>query len=163
MLEQTGETEYTETAGLYYEDLVEGLTIHHRPGRTISEADNTWMTLLSMNKHPLHFDAEYAKNTEHGRMVVNSVVTFAIVNGMTVYSLSARTPANLGWNDVRLMHPVFIGDTLYASSIVKSRRLSASRPGDGIVTAFTTGFNGENTPVISFSRTFLVPCRRVPA
>ena len=158
-LERVGDAEYVETCGMLLDDFVVGAVVHHRPGRTISEVDNTWMTLLSMNQHPLHFDVEYARGTEFERVLVNSVVTFAIINGMTVRSMSARTIANLGWDEVRLPNPVFIGDTLYARSKVLDVRESRSRPGQGIVTIETIGHKPDGVVVLTCRRSFLVPKR----
>ncbi|MNE25876.1 Bifunctional protein PaaZ [compost metagenome] len=149
---------YREVPGLYYEAFVVGDVFEHRPGRTVSELDNLWQSLINMNNHPAHVDAHYAKRTEFSRLLVNSSVTLAIVSGMTVATLSARAIANLGWDEVRLPNPVFAGDTLYAESEVLAKRLSASRPGQGIVTVGVTGRNQDNLPVITYRRTFLVPC-----
>lgn len=161
-LEQIGPNEYVESSGMFLEEFEVGAVVHHRPGRTISEVDNTWLTLLSMNQHPLHFDVEYARRTEFGRVLVNSVVTFAIVNGMTVRSMSAKTIANLGWDEVRLPNPVFVGDTLYAKSTILNVRESRSRPGQGIVTIETVGHKPDGVVVLVCRRSFLVP-RRGPA
>lgn len=129
----------------------------HRPGRTISEADNTWFTLLTMNTHPLHFDAAYAAGTEFGRPVVNSCLTLAIVVGMSVADVSQRAIANLGWRSIELSAPVFAGDTLYAESEVIARRASASRPAQGIVTVRTRGLKADGTVFMTFERSILVP------
>jgi itaconyl-CoA hydratase len=158
-LERIGPHEYIETSGMFLEEFEVGTVIHHRPGRTISEVDNTWLTLLSMNQHPLHFDVEYARRTEFERVLVNSVVTFAIVNGMTVRSMSAKTIANLGWDEVRLPNPVFVGDTLYAKSTVLNVRDSKTRPGQGIVTIETIGHKFDGVVVLVCRRSFLVPKR----
>ncbi|SVB10582.1 uncharacterized protein METZ01_LOCUS163436, partial [marine metagenome] len=93
---------YRESYGRYFEDFEVGDIYEHRPGRTITETDNTWFTLLTMNTHPLHFDVEYAANTEFGRPLVNSALTLAIVAGMSVSDLSQKAIANLGWSDIRL-------------------------------------------------------------
>lgn len=90
----------------------------HRPGRTLSEADNTWFTLLTMNNHPLHFDAVYAAKSEFGKPLMNSTLTLAIVTGMSVSDVSQKAVGNLGWTDIRLTAPVFAGDTIYAESEV---------------------------------------------
>ena len=148
-----------ETFGRCYEDFVVGDIYEHRPGRTVSEADNTWFTLLTMNTHPLHFDAAYAAKTEFGRPVVNSALTLAIVAGMSVSDISQQAIANLGWNDIRLTKPVFAGDTLYAESEVLSKRESASRPHQGIVTVKTTGMKADGTVFMTYERTVLVPKR----
>jgi len=119
--------------GRYYEELTVGDTYKHWPGRTITAADNTWFTLLTMNQHPLHFDEEYAKGTEFGKPLVNSALTLAIVAGMSVADVSQKAIANLGWTDIVMPAPVFNGDTLYAESTVLEKRESKSRPNAGIV------------------------------
>ena len=118
---------YRESYGRYYEDFNVGDIYEHRPGRTITETDNTWFTLLTMNTHPLHFDAHYAKKTEFGRPLVNSALTLSIVAGMSVSDLSQKAIANLGWENIKLPAPVFAGDTLYAESEVLAKRESKSR------------------------------------
>ena len=150
---------FRESYGRYFEDFEVGDIYEHRPGRTITEADNSWFTLLTMNTHPLHFDVEYAANTEFGRPLVNSALTLAIVAGMSVSDLSQKAIANLGWTDIRLTAPVFPGDTLYAESEVLSKRESKSRPTQGIVSARTVGMNASGTVVMTYDRSFLVPKR----
>jgi itaconyl-CoA hydratase len=148
--------------GRYYEDFELGATYHHRPGRTLSEADNTWFTLLTMNTHPIHFDAEYAKRTEFGRPLVVSTLTLAVLVGMSVADTSRNAVANLGWKEIRLPKPVFAGDTLYAESTVLETRESKSRPNEGIVTIRTLGRNQHGEVVCEFERTFLVMKRGHP-
>ena len=148
---------YRESYGRYYEDFHVGDIYEHRPGRTITETDNTWFTLLTMNTHPLHFDAHYAKKTEFGRPLVNSALTLSIVAGMSVSDLSQKAIANLGWENIKLTAPVFAGDTLYAESKVLAKRESKSRPTQGIVSARTTGANSDGIVVITYDRSFLVP------
>ena len=154
---EVGKQRYRESFGRYYEDFTQGDVYEHRPGRTISEADNTWFTLLTMNQHPLHFDAAYAAKSEFGRPVVNSCLTLSIVAGMSVADVSQKAIANLGWTDIKLPAPVFVGDTIYAESMVLSKRESASRPTQGIVTVRTTGKKADGTLFISYERTVLVP------
>jgi acyl dehydratase len=148
-----------ESYGRYYEEFTPGDVYEHRPGRTIGEADNTWFTLLTMNQHPLHFDAAYAAQSEFGRPVVNSCLTLSIVCGMSVSDVSQKAIGNLGWTDIRLTAPVFVGDTIYAESEVLGKRLSQKRPTQGIVTVRTTGSKSDGTRFISFERTILVPMR----
>lgn len=148
---------YREDSGMVYEDFVPGEVIEHRPGRTITMTDNVWSSLLCLNQHPLHIDAVYAEQTRFGRILVSSLVTFGIVNGMTVSTISAKCVANLGWDKVRLTAPVFVGDTLYAQTRIVSRRESATRSGEGIVTVHTVGRNQDDMTVIEFERTILVP------
>ena len=107
------------------------------PGRTITQTDNTWFTLLTMNTHPLHFDEEYGRQSEFGRCIVASPFTVALMVGMSVTDVSQKAIANLGWTDIKLTHPVFAGDTLYAESEVLDKRESKSRPDAGIVTVRT--------------------------
>lgn len=154
-----GEQRYRESYGRYLEDFTVGDVYEHRPGRTISEADNTWFTLLTMNQHPLHFDHEYAGKSEFGQVLVNSCLTISLVTGMSVSDVSQKTVANLGWDKVRLTGPVYLGDTLYAESRVLSVRASASRPNQGVVTVVTTGTKQDGTEVITFERALLVPKR----
>ena len=148
-----------QSAGRYYEEFEVGDIYEHRPGRTLSEADNTWFTLLTMNQHPLHFDAAYGAATEFGRPLVNSCLTLAIVTGMSVADVSQKTVANLGWDKVRLTAPVFAGDTIYAESEVIAKRESASRPGHGIVSVRTTGKKADGTVFMTFERSVLIPKR----
>ncbi len=150
---------YRESWGLYYEEFTVGDVIEHRPGRTVTEADNIWQSLLCMNTSPLHIDSAYCASTEWGRPLISSLVTFSIVNGMTVSTLSARAIANLGWDKVRLLSPCFAGDTIYAESTVLSKRLSQSREGQGVVTCETRGLKADGTLILTCERTFLVPTR----
>ena len=150
---------YRESFGRYYEDFVVGDTYEHRPGRTISETDNTWFTLLTMNTHPLHFDVEYGKASEFGRCLVASPLTLAILVGMSVTDVSQKAIANLGWKDIRMTAPVFPGDTLYAESEVLDKRESNSRPTAGVVTVRTTGKNQDGKVICTFERSILVAKR----
>ena len=156
---QVGANRYRESFGRYFDDFEVGDVYEHRPGRTITEADNTWFTLLTMNQHPLHFDAAYAAKSEFGRPVVNSALTLAIVTGMTVSDISQKAIANLAWDKIRLTAPVFAGDTIYAESEVLSKRESKSRPNQGIVTVKTTGKKADGTEFMTYERTVLVPKR----
>ena len=156
---QLGGQRYRETFGRSYEDFVVGDVYEHRPGRTITQADNTWFTLLTMNTHPLHFDEQYGKASEFGRCLVASPLTVAIMVGMSVTDVSQKAIANLGWREIRLTHPVFPGDTLYAESEVLETRESKSRPEAGVVTVRTTGRNQDGVVVCTFERTILVAKR----
>lgn len=131
----------------------------HFPGRTITEADNIQMSLLTMNQHPAHCDHAYAAATEFGRPLVNSGLTLAVVLGLTVADVSGRAIANLGWKEINLTGPVFCGDTLRAESEVLEVRPSRSRPGSGIVTVHTRAFNQDGRQVMDFVRSCLVPTR----
>jgi itaconyl-CoA hydratase len=154
---------YAAMPGRYFEDFTEGDVYEHLPGRTISQQDNAWFTLLTMNTHPLHFDEEYAAATEFGRPLVASPLTVAIIVGMSVSDVSAKAIANLGWKDIKLTKPVFPGDTLYANTEVLGKRESRSRPNAGIVTVLTRGLNQDDVEVCVFERQILVPKRDAPA
>jgi itaconyl-CoA hydratase len=156
---QVGPNRYRENFGRYYEDFTVGDIYEHRPGRTITETDNTWFTLLTMNTHPLHFDAEYAKSSEFGRCIVASPLTVAILVGMSVSDVSQKAIANMGWTDIRMTAPVFAGDTLTSESEVLGKRESKSRPTAGLVTVKTRGFNQSGVLVCDFERTILIAKR----
>ena len=150
---------YRESFGRCYEDFEVGDVYEHRPGRTLTETDNVWFTLLTMNTHPLHFDNEYAAKSEFKRPLVTSCLTLSMVVGMSVSDVSQKAIGNLGWNDIRLTAPVFVGDTLYAESTALHKRESNSRPTQGVVTVKTIGKKADGTEVINFERTILVPKR----
>jgi itaconyl-CoA hydratase len=142
--------------GRVFEDFVVGDVYEHPLGRTLLAADNIWFTCLTMNTNPIHFDAAYAAQTEFGKPLMNSCLTLALVTGQSVTDLTQNAVANLGWDEVRLAHPVFEGDTIYSRSEVLDTRESKSRPNVGIVRVKTTGVNQDGTPVIDFTRTFMV-------
>lgn len=147
---------YRETYGRYYEEFVVGDVYEHRPGRTISEADNTWFTLLTMNQHPAHFDVEFARKTEFGKCLVASPLTVAIMTGQSVSDVSQKAVANLGWKEIRLLKPVFVGDTLYSESEVLEKRESEKRPEQGIVTIATRARNQRGEVVCDYVRVMLI-------
>ena len=149
-------------SGRYFEDFEVGHVYQHRLGRTISEADNTWFTLLTMNTNQTHFNTSYAEASTFGRILVNSGLTVAMVLGMSVSDLSENGVANLGWDEIRLTHPVFVGDTLWAESIVTNLRESSSRPYAGIVTARTRGLNQDGIECLSYRRSVMVYRRDAP-
>lgn len=142
--------------GRFYEDFEVGDVYEHPLGRTITTADNIWFTLLTQNTAPLHFDHHYASQTEFKQPLVNSCLTLSLVTGQSVIDVSQNVMANLGWDEVRLPHPVFEGDTVYSRSEVLEKRDSKSRPNVGVVTVRTAGFNQDGVEVISFRRTLLV-------
>ena len=156
-------TDHADTAqapkawsGRFYEDFDIGDVYRSRLGRTITETDNVWFTLLTLNTNPIHFDAQYAATTEWGRPLVDSTFTLALVTGLSVTDVSERA-VNLGWREVRLPAPVFAGDTIRAETEVLEKRESKSRAGQGIVTVRTRGLNQGDEVVIEFERTIMVP------
>ena len=156
---EVGPSRFRESYGRYFEDFAVGHVYEHRPGRTITESDNTWFTLLTMNQHPIHFDKEYARHSEFGRPLVNSTFTLSLVAGMSVSDTSQKAIANLGWTEIALTAPVFVGDTIYAESEVLEKRESRSRPTQGIVRIATRGLKADGTVFMSFERNMLVPKR----
>ena len=156
---KTGPRRIVASYGRYLEDFVIGDVYEHRPGRTITESDNIQFSLLTMNTHPLHCDAAFAARSEFGKPLVNSALTLAIVVGMTVNDISYKAIANLGWKEVKLIAPVFPGDTLYARSEVMDVRASKSRPSQGVVTTRTEGYKADGTVFMEFTRVSLIPKR----
>ena len=146
----------TGWTGRVFEDFEVGDVYEHPLGRTITSADNIWFTCVTMNTNPIHFDAEYARQTEFKRPLVNSCFTLALVTGLSVTDLTQNGVANLGWDEVRLPHPLFEGDTVHARSEVLEMRESKSRPAVGIVRVKSTGLNQHGKAVIEFTRTFMV-------
>ncbi len=150
---------YRETFGRYYEDFKEGDIYEHRPGKTVTEYDNHLFTLMTMNTHPMHFDAEFAKASEFKKNLVVSPYTLALLIGMSVTDCSQKAIANLGMDEVKFTAPVFAGDTIVGESEVLKKRESKSRPGQGIVTIVTRGYNQDDKMVCTFVRNMLIPSR----
>ncbi len=145
--------------GLYFEEFVVGASYLHRPGRTATEADNVLFTTLTMNTQALHLDAVFAEGTEFGQRLMNSMWTLSTMVGSSVAQLTQGTlVAQLGLGEIAFPHPLFAGDTLYTTSVVASKRLSTSRPGQGICMIEHTGRNQHGTIVAAASRTVLVRC-----
>ncbi len=142
--------------GRYYEDFEVGDIYRHPLGRTISESDNTWFTLLTCNTNQLHFNSHYGERSGFGRTLVNSAFSLALVMGQSVSDVSQQAVANLGMDGVRFTHPLFVGDTVYAESIVLAKRESKSRPNAGIVTVKTRGLNQNGDVCVSYRRNALV-------
>ena len=142
--------------GRFFEDFEVGDVYEHPLGRTVTTTDNVWFTLLSQNTAPIHFDHNYASQTEFGKPLVDSTFTLALVTGQSVTDISQNVFANLGWDEVRLPAPVFEGDTIYSQSEVLEKRESRSRQNVGIVTVKTTGYNQDGEVVITFKRTIMV-------
>jgi itaconyl-CoA hydratase len=154
-----GEARFRQTIGRYFEEFNVGDTYEHRPGRTITQSDNIQFSLLTMNNHPMHCDVAFAEKSEFGQLLVNSGLSLAIVLGMTVGDVSGKAIANLGWTEIKLSAPVFCGDTIYAESEVLGKRLSKSRPTQGIVNVRTKGVKSDGTHFMTFDRSVLIPMR----
>jgi acyl dehydratase len=154
-------TVHPAVLGRFLEDFSPGDVFQHPLGRTISEADSTWFTLLTCNTNQNHFNQHLARTNpvSGGRLIVNSGLTVALVLGLSVIDMSQNAVANLGWTDIRLTHPVYVGDTLYAESTVLGVRESASRPGFGILTMRTRGLNQDGVDIVTWERSVLIPSR----
>ncbi|QCQ92204.1 MaoC family dehydratase [Rhodococcus sp. SGAir0479] len=143
--------------GLWFEEFESGVVYAHRPGRTVTEADNVLFTTLTMNTQALHLDAAFAAETQFGERLVNSMFTLSTLVGLSVAQLTQGTiVANLGFSDVAFPKPLFHGDTLYAETVVTDLRESRSRPGEGIVTFEHTGRNQHGDVVATATRKTLV-------
>ena len=141
--------------GRYFEDFNVGDVYRCRLGRTLTETDNTWFTLLTSNTNQIHFNSDYARRTEFGKCLINSALTLAIVTGMGVADVSENGVA-LGWDEVKLPNPLFAGDTLYSESQVLEKRESRSNPKRGVVKVRTRGIQQEGKVVIDYVRSVLV-------
>jgi acyl dehydratase len=145
--------------GLYYEELELETRYVHSPARTVTEAENLLFTTLTGNTQSLHLDAEWARSTEFGERLVNSMYTLATMVGLSVAQLTQGTiVANLGFESVRFPAPVRVGDTLTAETRVRSKRLSASRPGQGVVVFEHTATNQHGQVVAAAVRSSLMLC-----
>ena len=151
------------TFGRYYEEFSVGQVFQHWPGRTINEADDTWFSLLTVNQHPLHIDAHYASQTQHGQRLVVGTLVFSIAVGQSVADISGRAIANLEYEAIKHVGPVFHGDTIYSESRVLELRESASKPDRGIVTVETRAFNQRGETVLTFRRRVLIPKQKLEA
>lgn len=145
--------------GLYFEDFIEGEEIKHSLSKTIFESDNNLFCMLTMNHHPVHTNMDYASKNQHGKILVVGTLVMSLVVGMTVPDISGKAIANLGYEDVKHLAPVFINDTLYARTRIISKRPSKSKSDRGIVYVETVGYNQNGVNVISFRRNVLVKKR----
>jgi len=142
--------------GRYFEDFAVGDVYKHPYGRTVTETDNVWLTNLTMNLNPMHFNEVYASNTEFSERLVDGTFVFALAVGMSVIDVSANATANLGYDKVRHHAPVFHGDTLFVESEVLDERESQSREHVGIVTTELRAYNQNDELVLSLERTPMV-------
>ncbi|WP_255167213.1 MaoC family dehydratase [Natrononativus amylolyticus] len=142
--------------GRYFEDFAVGDVYKHPFGRTVTETDNVWMTNVTMNLNPMHFNEEYAANTEFGERLVDGTFVIALAVGMSVIDVSVNATANLGYDKIRHHAPVYHGDTIFAESEVLETRESDSRSHVGIVTTELRAYNQDGTKVLSLERTPMV-------
>lgn len=140
-------------AGKYFEELNVGDEYAHQPGRTVTETDNLLFSTLTLNLQPLHLDAEFAAKTQHGQILVNSIFTLGLVVGVSVADTTLGTTlGNLGFDKTLFPNPVFIGDTITVSTLIKDKRASKSKPDRGIVTFEHIGRNQRGEIVCSCLR-----------
>ena len=142
--------------GLYYEDFIVGEEIKHSLSKTIFESDNNFFSLLTMNHHPVHTNLDYAQENQHGKILVVGTLVFSLVVGMTVPDVSGKAIANLGYEDVKHLNPVFINDTVYAKTKILDKYDSKTKTDRGIVYVETIGYNQDGQDVISFRRKVLI-------
>lgn len=158
-MRQMSERREIEQRGLWFEEFEQGAVYLHRPGRTVTEADNVLFTTMTMNTQSLHLDAAFSAGQPFGQRLVNSMFTLSTMVGASVAQLTQGTlVANLGFGEVAFPHPLFAGDTLYSETEVTAKRLSASRPGQGIVTLAHTALNQDGVVVATATRSALVWC-----
>jgi acyl dehydratase len=142
--------------GSFFEEFVEGEIIEHSLSKTILDSDNNLFCLLTMNHHPVHLNQHYAIKEQHGRILVVGTLVFSLVVGMTVPDISGKAIANLGYEKIEHLAPVFVGDTLYAKTLVLAKKESATKPDRGIVRVETTAFNQDHVDVLRFQRSVLI-------
>jgi itaconyl-CoA hydratase len=145
----------------YFEDFTPGQTFKHWPGRTITDFDNTWFTLMTLNSNPLHFDAAFAAKSQHGKCLVNGLLVIALVTGMSVKDISENAIANLEYETIRHTAPTFNGDTLYAETTVLEVTPSKTKSDRGVVYVETRGLNQNGEQVLHLRRRVLIPRRPV--
>jgi acyl dehydratase len=148
--------------GPYFEDFEVGQVIRHSIGRTVSEVDNAWFTLLTLNTNQMHFNRSYAERSEFGRILVNSGFSVGLVVGMSVLETSHNAVANLGFEEIRFPHPIYVGDTIWVETLVRDVRESRSRPHMGIVRVRTRGLNQDGKVCVTFVRSFMAYKRDAP-
>lgn len=142
--------------GLYFEDFIVGQELRHSLSKTIFESDNNFFSLLTMNHHPVHTNMDYAVNNQHGKILVVGTLVFSLAVGITVPDISGKAIANLGYEDIKHLSPVFLNDTIYVRTKVLDKRESKSKCGRGIIYVESVAFNQNGVDVLSFRRKVLV-------
>jgi len=145
--------------GNYYEDFEVGTEIEHTTSKTIFESDNNFFSLLTMNHHPVHLNEDYCKNEKYGKILVVGTLVFSLAVGITVPDISGKAIANLNYEEINHLAPVFIGDSIYVKTKILDKRESKSKPNAGIIRVESIGFNQDRKEVISFKRNILIKKR----
>ncbi len=146
--------------GNFFEDFIVGEEVHHTLSKTIFESDNNLFSLLTMNPHPVHTNIDYAEKQQHGQILVVGTLVFSLVVGLTVTDISGKAIANLDYENIKHLAPVFIGDTLYAKTKILNKQISHKNPDRGILYVETIGYNQNKIDVISFRRHVLIKCNK---
>lgn len=146
--------------GLYFEDFEVGEEIRHALSKTIFESDNNFFSLLTMNHHPVHTNIDYASKNQHGKILVVGTLVFSLAVGITVPDISGKAIANLEYECIRHLNPVFLNDTIYVRSKILDKRESKSKPDRGIVYVESIAYNQGGVDVLSFRRKVLVKKRK---
>ncbi|HEY4268029.1 MAG TPA: MaoC family dehydratase [Galbitalea sp.] len=159
MTERRDDGPVIEQRGLFFEEFAVGTRYLHRPGRTVTEADNVLFTTLTMNTQPLHLDAAWSATQPFGQRLVNSMFTLSTLVGASVAQLTLGTlVANLGFTEIAFPNPLFVGDTMYSETVIDSKRRSKSREGQGVVVMTHTARNQDGDVVATAGRSSLVWC-----
>lgn len=145
--------------GLSFEDFIVGSEIHHALSKTIFESDNNFFSLLTMNHHPVHTNIDYASKNQHGKILVVGTLVFSLAVGITVPDISGKAIANLEYESVKHLNPVFLNDTIYVRTKILDKRESRSKPDRGIIYVESVAYNQNGTDVLSFRRKVLVKKR----
>jgi acyl dehydratase len=143
--------------GRYFDDFFIGDVYKHWPGKTITESDNNLFCLITMNHHPVHLDHKFAEHQQHRKVLVVGTLVFSLVVGQSVSDVSGKAVANLNYENINHLFPVFIGDTIYSKSTVLTKRVSSSNVKRGIVKVETEAWNQNEETVLVFQRSILVP------
>lgn len=142
--------------GLYYEDFIVGEELNHSLSKTIFESDNNLFSLLTMNHHPVHTNIDYAGKNQHGQILVVGTLVFSLAVGITVPDISGKAIANLGYEEIKHLYPVFLNDTIYVRSKILDKRESKSKSDRGIIYVESIAYNQNGLDVLSFRRNVLV-------
>lgn len=145
--------------GLYYEDFIVGSEIRHALSKTIFESDNNFFSLLTMNHHPVHTNLDYAVKSQHGKILVVGTLVFSLAVGITVPDISGKAIANLGYEEIRHLNPVFLNDTIYVRSKILDKRESKKKRDRGILYVESIAYNQDGIDVLSFKRNVLIKVR----
>ena len=147
--------------GLYFEDFVVGEEIQHALSKTIFESDNNFFSLLTMNHHPVHTNVDYATHNQHGQILVVGTLVFSLAVGITVPDISGKAIANLGYEDVKHLNPVFLNDTIYVRTKILDKRASKTKHDRGIIYVESIAYNQRGEDVLLFRRHVLVKKRNI--